>query len=319
MTSLTASTNVSDGEIDALIAELDQTAGGLPERALRRLQELREAAVPQLIEVLNRATVAARNGEIPAGDAHFFALFLLAEFRAREAVPAVVAAVSLPGELPFDLFGDAITGYLSTLLMMLSDNPRPLFDTLIADSTLSPFVRWQGATGYIQLVRDGRISRGEAVEALRMYLQNALEAKDRELVDALVCELTDLVPVEAMPEIEQAFASEMVDEGLIDLPYIRELVAKGGQTSARMLVGEAVPFTDTVAELRTWSSYSEPAAPSYAASRLDFQEPVIPLEAVYGSEDPLATLPRVGRNDPCLCGSGKKFKKCCGAPRNLRS
>lgn len=23
--------------------------------------------------------------------------------------------------------------------------------------------------------------------------------------------------------------------------------------------------------------------------------------------------PRVGRNDPCLCGSGKKFKKCCGA------
>jgi hypothetical protein len=22
--------------------------------------------------------------------------------------------------------------------------------------------------------------------------------------------------------------------------------------------------------------------------------------------------PRVGRNDPCTCGSGKKFKKCCG-------
>ena len=25
--------------------------------------------------------------------------------------------------------------------------------------------------------------------------------------------------------------------------------------------------------------------------------------------------PKVGRNDPCPCGSGKKFKKCCG--RNL--
>jgi SEC-C motif-containing protein len=23
--------------------------------------------------------------------------------------------------------------------------------------------------------------------------------------------------------------------------------------------------------------------------------------------------PKVGRNDPCSCGSGKKFKKCCGA------
>jgi uncharacterized protein YecA (UPF0149 family) len=22
---------------------------------------------------------------------------------------------------------------------------------------------------------------------------------------------------------------------------------------------------------------------------------------------------KVGRNDPCPCGSGKKYKKCCGA------
>ncbi len=25
--------------------------------------------------------------------------------------------------------------------------------------------------------------------------------------------------------------------------------------------------------------------------------------------------PRVGRNDPCPCGSGKKYKKCCGADK----
>ncbi|MEC8075023.1 MAG: SEC-C metal-binding domain-containing protein [Pseudomonadota bacterium] len=23
-------------------------------------------------------------------------------------------------------------------------------------------------------------------------------------------------------------------------------------------------------------------------------------------------VPKVGRNDPCPCGNGKKFKKCCG-------
>ena len=22
--------------------------------------------------------------------------------------------------------------------------------------------------------------------------------------------------------------------------------------------------------------------------------------------------PKVGRNDPCICGNGRKFKKCCG-------
>ena len=24
------------------------------------------------------------------------------------------------------------------------------------------------------------------------------------------------------------------------------------------------------------------------------------------------TVPKVGRNDDCPCGSGKKYKKCCG-------
>lgn len=28
---------------------------------------------------------------------------------------------------------------------------------------------------------------------------------------------------------------------------------------------------------------------------------------------PIINASRIGRNDPCTCGSGKKFKKCCGA------
>lgn len=27
---------------------------------------------------------------------------------------------------------------------------------------------------------------------------------------------------------------------------------------------------------------------------------------------PVRSAPRAGRNDPCPCGSGKKYKKCCG-------
>ena len=28
--------------------------------------------------------------------------------------------------------------------------------------------------------------------------------------------------------------------------------------------------------------------------------------------EPIRTEPKVGRNEPCPCGSGKKYKKCCG-------
>ncbi|MDO8640876.1 MAG: SEC-C metal-binding domain-containing protein [Nitrosarchaeum sp.] len=31
-----------------------------------------------------------------------------------------------------------------------------------------------------------------------------------------------------------------------------------------------------------------------------------------GWEQEIIVSENIGRNDPCICGSGKKFKKCCG-------
>jgi preprotein translocase subunit SecA len=31
-----------------------------------------------------------------------------------------------------------------------------------------------------------------------------------------------------------------------------------------------------------------------------------------GRREPIRKGPKVGRNDPCPCGSGKKYKHCCG-------
>jgi preprotein translocase subunit SecA len=32
-----------------------------------------------------------------------------------------------------------------------------------------------------------------------------------------------------------------------------------------------------------------------------------------GSRQQVRTGPKIGRNDPCYCGSGKKYKRCHGA------
>ncbi|HEY5741789.1 MAG TPA: SEC-C metal-binding domain-containing protein, partial [Terrimicrobiaceae bacterium] len=51
-------------------------------------------------------------------------------------------------------------------------------------------------------------------------------------------------------------------------------------------------------------SRPEPAVPAVEKS----DEPATPkIELPIKRE-----LPKVGRNDPCPCGSGKKFKNCCG-------
>jgi hypothetical protein len=42
------------------------------------------------------------------------------------------------------------------------------------------------------------------------------------------------------------------------------------------------------------------------------------LDPIYGptgeelTDEPVVATVKVGRNDPCPCGSGKKYKKCCG-------
>lgn len=57
---------------------------------------------------------------------------------------------------------------------------------------------------------------------------------------------------------------------------------------------------------------------------LDFGEEGLPLDQFADvaqsmrsdSPFPVDEKPRTGRNDPCPCGSGKKFKKCCGKRRD---
>ena len=36
------------------------------------------------------------------------------------------------------------------------------------------------------------------------------------------------------------------------------------------------------------------------------------LDGLHETETQRREAPKIGRNDPCPCGSGKKFKKCCG-------
>ena len=50
------------------------------------------------------------------------------------------------------------------------------------------------------------------------------------------------------------------------------------------------------------------AAPGEAPETVPEQE--VPIQITYRREEP-----KIGRNDPCPCGSGKKYKNCCGKAR----
>jgi SWIM/SEC-C metal-binding protein len=43
----------------------------------------------------------------------------------------------------------------------------------------------------------------------------------------------------------------------------------------------------------------------------DEPEDITDVERALIKRKPIVVGPKIGRNEPCPCGSGKKFKKCC--------
>ena len=73
-------------------------------------------------------------------------------------------------------------------------------------------------------------------------------------------------------------------------------------------------------EVVFWQGQVEPAARRIHAYWLEqrggsatpqFHMPMLPTSAA-NDEPFIRAEPKVSRNDPCPCGSGKKYKKCCG-------
>jgi hypothetical protein len=119
------------------------------------------------------------------------------------------------------------------------------------------------------------------------------DAADRpvEFNSILLVDLVELQAAEAAEPIERAFAANRIDVAMVgNWERVRqELGVVGLGLSMPKNPHNSLGFlTDVRPELGLWN---EPAATP------------VPRRAEH-----------IGRNDPCPCGSGKKFKQCCGNP-----
>jgi hypothetical protein len=313
--------------LDRIMAELDAGVDKLPEDALRLAKQYRDEITPRLIQAIRDATALVAADKPLEGEAHFFALFLLSEFRAKEALPAILEAVSLPDELPFELFGDAVTECVGQILAGLANDRWALFDEMIGNQALDPYVRIEAAVALFYLVRDGRLTRDEAVACLHKHLRQAIANRDTEIIDMLIGKLLDYGPEEARADIIDAFHRDLVDEYMIDREYAEELLDRGLEEFQERLEGcPPTGIEDTIEELKSWAAYREPTDSDEedwdddllsSFDLLDDEEYDDVDEDTVDAQPARPTTirnaqPRVGRNDPCPCGSGRKFKKCCG-------
>ncbi|MBD3675929.1 MAG: DUF1186 domain-containing protein [Planctomycetaceae bacterium] len=295
--------------LDEIMEELDTSDfERLPKSAIEAARKHRDQIIPLLIESIAQATERARKGEYVEENSHFYAFYLLTEFEAKEALPAIVDSVLLPGETPHDLYGDTITEKLQGCLAALSNPPFEEIERIISCDEADEYVRWAAAGSYLYLVRDGKLTREEAVHRLKRHLVNAIEKETVPLISYLICELSDYSPHEAEAEIRQAFEADLVDEITINLRGIEESL-RGGDHYFQTSLSRCRPtgIDDTIAELSKWASFKTPP-PATDSEFLD--------EDDWDYRDDSDTIrnlnPKIGRNDPCPCDSGKKYKKCCG-------
>jgi hypothetical protein len=249
-----------------------------------------DVITPELLKILVYARDHAQDLlDEPDSMAHIYALYLLAQFREPRAYPVMVEFFSLPGDVSLELTGDVVTEDLDRLLASVCGGDTRLITRLAENPFANESVRTAALRALVCVVAWGEKTREEVIAYYTSLFHGGFVRAPGHVWDGLVSCCTDLYPAEVFAEIQQAFHEGLVDDSFIDLASIEDELARGqALVLAKLHSPRYERIQDTIAELEGWASFQSAAPP------------------------PPATTRKVGRNEPYPCGSGKKYKKCCG-------
>ena len=218
----------------------------------------------------------------------FWGLHVMAHARDTRALAPLLRLLRQDEESLDAVLGDALTATLAKVLASLFDGDTAPFFRLILDSTVDDFVRMALLSACTFLTLEGRIDRG-AMHDLLVRFDDAQAA------------------VEEAP-VWSGWEETVAHLGFRDLaPRVAAARADGRITDE---ISDADWFKEALRKAETKPNDRDRLGP-YQYGYLD--DPIETLDwTVEGAGEPQRNpLKDVGRNDPCPCGSGKKFKKCC--------
>jgi hypothetical protein len=301
-------------ETAEILRQFERATGKFAQAAVEAAVARREEVAPQPLRILEETV--DRAAEIDAeGDfmAHLYAMFLLAQFRETRAYPLVVRFGALPGELLDSLCGDFITEDLGQVLASVCGGELAGIQSLIENDDTDEWVRGAALSGLVTLVAAGQKSRDEIVNYFTGLFRGKLVRQWSHVWDTLVSYSSDLYPEELLDDIERAYEDGLVDPGYIGFDDVKRDLALGkNRILARLAENPHRRLVeDTVAEMGWWACFREDSqirakGPAQSSAKSN-------LSPAAGASPIKRAMPKTGRNEPCPCGSGKKYKKCCGA------
>jgi hypothetical protein len=166
-------------------------------------------------------------------------------------------------------------------------------------NTMTLFEQWKELIA--SQTNDSMSSFWEDYSAAEKRIYSSILADKKNLVSGIFSELaqkydvTDVLFMGFLDGINSSLTREISIENM-DQESIIALEINFEKLYFNMLVAEA----DYLYGLPEWGS-------------IITEEKAIEITKEYKKSKTIVKGPQIGRNDPCPCGSGKKYKKCCGA------
>ena len=288
-------------DVSTMLEALSDDSAGLPREAMLWAQGHWTEAGPALLARLAAYADGLDRTEDNA-TVVFFGLHLMAEQREAAGFAPLCRLLREPEDADAAL-GDAATDTLPAILVACFDgDPAPL-KAVIEDEAVDDPTRAGALDAMAELAGVGQIRRTE----MEAYLRQLVASLDKLTDDIIWMAWVDAViklRLAGLAEMaEQLFADGSITEDFMRLEDFRNDYASG--TSLAMVE----PIEDAVARLETWHCFSEDGLAERRADMAADEDDDAPWEPpLMPVVNPLRGL---GRNDPCHCGSGKKYKKCC--------
>jgi len=311
-----------------LKSQLEFFKAPFPREAIEFANLNRDELAPHLAEVL--AQVAAEPSLAEQDDyvLHQYALHLLGAWRDTRAFAPLLALAQLDSTTLDVVLNDALTESYGRILAAVCDGDTTPLKALIENAGLDVWVREAAVTALVVRVLEGDDERLPLVQYLLAVGEQetariavpATRSENGYLFDILMRAAGHLVALEMRGLVERWDQQGLIDWFLYSrAKFNAELSRTFEQAQAHALGSGRGYVKDVEAELGGWTGFSQALRPSpcgTAAGKvpasITTQTPFEPSWPAAATEPFVRDTPKTGRNDPCPCGSGKKYKKCCG-------
>jgi hypothetical protein len=269
-------------------------------RAIREIVRRKDDFIPRLLDILD---YVCRHLHKIGYDytLHIPAAFLLAQFREPRAYPKLIHLLNLDEDQEELIWGDIVCDNFFQILRDTYNGDSGLLRSVLENRSCSPWIRTTVIDAYAMLAYDSRITREDLVKYFRYLIGEIYPPSpskdDKVVLTFLVNAVEEHGLTEMAEDIKVLFDRDAVDPNMYqDYEDFIQTLNKNEKKIRDIHMDDTIRELDEIA----WFKKEDSADDDNDEDSDDYDD--------YDGDD--FTDP-AGRNDPCPCGSGKKYKRCC--------